>query len=99
MKKLILAAMMLIGLAGAAAAQTTVHHTVKHRATSPSKKKIAKTTKATDSLDERKNYEWKNGQKATPTGNEARVINESGFSAVRKDSSLKKKARPHRQGK
>ncbi|GAA4322580.1 hypothetical protein GCM10023184_08980 [Flaviaesturariibacter amylovorans] len=39
-------------------------------------------------LEEDKMYPWKNGQRATPTGNEATGTNGQGFSAPRKDSVL-----------
>jgi hypothetical protein len=94
MKKLILSLMMSILVTTIAVAQTTKKPT-RHASTTPSKKKTSKSAVKRDSLDERKNYEWKNGQKATPTGNEARGINETQFSAEKKDTSaIKQKRKP-----
>jgi hypothetical protein len=96
MKKLILSAVFALMIAATASAQTSHKQTSKH-STSPSKKKVAKPAVKIDSLNQRKNYEWKDGQEATPTGHDARGINETQYSAEKKDTSAKKKrARPGR---
>jgi hypothetical protein len=97
MKKLILSALFPLMMAGAASAQTSHRQTTKH-STSPSKKKNARPSIKGDSLNQRKNYGWKDGQEATPTGHDARGINETQFSPEKKDTSSKKKGGRPRQG-
>lgn len=45
-----------------------------------------------DTLNNRVNYQWKNGQEATPTGNEATSTNGDRYAAMKKDT-----ARPKRK--
>jgi hypothetical protein len=84
-------------LPGAVSAQSTGN--TGNRSTSNSSKKApAQTSKTkkgkvaavtTDSLNQRKEYQWENGQQATPTGNEATGIN-SQSAAPKKDTTVKK---------
>jgi hypothetical protein len=52
------------------------------------KKKGAK--KKTQNLNQRRNYQWKDGQKATPTGHEATGTG-SNYRAIRKDTTATRK--------
>ncbi|RYY89945.1 MAG: hypothetical protein EOO15_04525 [Chitinophagaceae bacterium] len=73
-------------------------HTAKKRVTIKDKKGRKKTITRTVPLREDKEYKWKDGQSATPTGHEATGINESGaVAAPRKDSSYVPKPRPRRK--
>jgi hypothetical protein len=55
------------------------------------------TKKPSEVLDNRKVYRWKNGQRATPTGQEATSIN-GGYSAIKKDTgTVKQPARKKEQ--
>ena len=65
-----------------AANKGTATHTTVHRSKKNSK---SKKTVARKPLNQRKEYEWKNGQEATPTGHEATGIN-GGYSAIKKDA-------------
>ncbi|RYY65054.1 MAG: hypothetical protein EOO12_08015 [Chitinophagaceae bacterium] len=62
-------------------------HTAKQRVTVRDKKGRKKMVTRTVPLREEREYKWKNGQAATPTGHEATGINENGAVAKpRKDS-------------
>lgn len=67
-------------------------HTAKVTQVKKTKKGKRAVTK-TVPLNERVNYQWNNGQKATPTGNEATPSNGDNYSALAKDSSATKKPR------
>jgi hypothetical protein len=91
MKKIILASAILIGISSMAAAQTAGGQSsnstsVSSSTATPKKgKKSQKAAATTDSLNERKMYEWKDGQRATPTGHEATGTN-GGYAAIGNDS-------------
>lgn len=94
MKRFFLSVTILISTACIASAQTSGNQTSDSSAVSntakPKKGKMAKDKKiASDTLDSRKMYNWKNGQRATPTGHEATGTG-SGYSAIRKDSATHK---------
>jgi hypothetical protein len=103
MKQLIIGACMLC-FAHLASAQTTGSNSGKSTANSSAKvtkkttaKKIKKSTiKKKAPLNNRKEYEWKNGQQATPTGHEATGIN-GGYSAIKKDTINKSPAKKRDQ--
>jgi len=102
MKKIVIAVFLLFSV-GMASAQSTggsgSKSTTTSKATSkhPAKKKTAKTKKtAKKPLNQRKEYQWKNGQEATPTGHEATGVN-GGYSAIRKDSVSKTPVKKHDQ--
>jgi hypothetical protein len=61
-------------------------HTRKERKVVRNKKGQKKVVTRTVPLREEKNYRWKNGQTATPTGNEATPVNGQGYTAPKKDS-------------
>jgi hypothetical protein len=48
--------------------------------------KSKKSKKASEKLDNRKNYEWKDGQQATPTGHEATGIGGSSAQPEKRDT-------------
>ena len=95
MKKILLAAglFLFVGFASAQSTQnskttnngTTVHKTTVHNSKKKSKKAKTVTKKP---LNQRKEYQWKNGQEATPTGHEATGVN-GGYSAIKKDTTRK----------
>jgi hypothetical protein len=94
MKRLILSMASLLILAGYASAQSSVKKTTgtpKRPHAAVTKKTSEKRAVKTDSLDNRKNYHWKNGQTATPTGNEASSSNGTEYSSQKGDSSGRKK--------
>lgn len=69
--------MLTIGFGGIASAQTKPakkKHVKKHATT---KKTTLKSTTNHAALDQRKIYHWDDGQRATPTGNEATGIGET----------------------
>jgi hypothetical protein len=95
MKRLIMCGLLVIGISGVLNAQTsggsagsgssgTMQSSNKGQ-TSKSKKKA---TKKQTPLNNRRNYNWKNGQQATPTGNEATGVN-GGYSSLKKDTARK----------
>lgn len=91
MKRIILLAGAIIGLAGLASAQSTGSNSSKasqegsETASKKQAKKKASNNKSKN-LNDRKIYHWKDGQRATPTGHEATGTG-SGYSAIQKDSS------------
>lgn len=101
MKQIILSIAMAAGISSVAAAQTSGGSSSNGTSVSSAsdiqtsgKKSTAKgkkgkgskaQTKKTDSLDQSKMYNWKDGQRATPTGHEATGTG-GGYAAIAKDS-------------
>jgi Ni/Co efflux regulator RcnB len=90
MKRLILSVLAIGLVAGAATAQSSSGQS--SRSTSISStgtykaKKGKKAKKApSETLNNRKTYHWKNGQRATPTGHEAAPLNGS-YQSLKKDT-------------
>lgn len=73
MKRVIFATMILVGISAAASAQTATGNASRTTGAASSTKKATtkKTVKLSDTLNNRKIYHFKNGQRATPTGREA----------------------------
>ncbi len=95
MKRLIIMTGLFLILANLASAQTTGSNSSKNPQVSAetskakkAKKKGAK--KKTQNLNQRRMYEWKDGQEATPTGHEATGTG-NGYSAIRKDTTVTSK--------
>jgi hypothetical protein len=65
-------------------------HTRKEKKVVRNKKGQKRTVTRTVPLKEEKNYRWKNGQTATPTGNDATPVNGQGYTAPKKDSLYRK---------
>jgi len=93
MKRMILSAILLFGIATLVSAQTKEKQsskTMKGVTIKSSKnKKTAKAPKAkadTVTLSNRKIYHWSNGQRSTPTGQDATSSNGSSYSALKKDT-------------
>lgn len=100
MKRMIVAIVLFFSTAVVASAQTTnSKNTAKH----PTKHKVTKIKKAKqykkpytskllkkDTLNQRKIYHFKNGQRSTPTGREATPTN-GGYSALGRDTTIKVK--------
>jgi hypothetical protein len=92
MKRVILIAGMLIGICGFAGAQTSgsnstngpTHSSEGNRLNNKKGKKQKKTA-----LNHRRNYNWKTGQQATPTGQEATGVG-GGYSSIKKDTAGKR---------
>ena len=61
-----------------------------------SQAKKGKTAKQASPLNNRKEYEAKNGQQATPTGHEATSVN-GGYAAIGRDTTSKQPARKRNQ--
>ncbi|RYZ20260.1 MAG: hypothetical protein EOO16_17275 [Chitinophagaceae bacterium] len=61
-------------------------HTTKKKKVVRNKKGQKKVVTQTVPLQEEKIYHWKNGQRATPTGNEATSVNGQGYTTRPKDS-------------
>ena len=61
--------------------------TQKHTAKTAAKKRTIRV----DTLNNRKNYQWKDGQKATPTGEEATGSNSDNFASLKNDTMKLKK--------
>jgi len=90
MKRMILSGCLLIGLATASSAQTTKNSS--GQSGEQFKKTSAKTKKQTKpTVSNRKEYQWKDGQTATPTGHEATSSNGSAYTALPKDTAAKGK--------
>jgi hypothetical protein len=90
MKRMILLTGLLVTIAGLASAQTTGSNSSnapQGSTESANNQKMKKkgTKKNTQNLNQRRNYKWKDGQKATPTGHEATGTG-SNYSAIRKDT-------------
>ena len=85
----------LSGISTLASAQVSARNASKNKSAGRSSKNMIKQKRnLTDSLDNRKNYEWKNGQKATPTGEEATGVNSNNFVSPKKDTGkLRKKVK------
>lgn len=78
MKQVLIAIAIIIGLSSSVAAQsknTTHKKTTKKHITAKSTTLNSSSKHA--ALNQRKEYHWKDGQSATPTGNEATGINET----------------------
>lgn len=91
MKYLILACATIF-LASAANSQTTGSNSANsttHSSEGARGKKQKSKKQQKVKLDHRKNYKWKTGQQATPTGQEATGVG-SGYSATKKDTSGKR---------
>lgn len=73
MKRVILATMVFLGMSAAASAQTATGKASRTTSTASSstKAKAKKAVKPSDTLNNRRIYHFKNGQRATPTGHEA----------------------------
>ena len=86
MKRVILSAFLLFGVTAIVSAQTTKKSSkaVIVRKASENKK-VTKSAQAknTVKLNNRKIYHWTNGQKSTPTGQEATSSNGSGYAAIK----------------
>lgn len=95
MKRILFSAAIILGISSVAAAQTSGSKSsnspgVSSSTAKPKKAKGAKAKKATtDSLDSRKMYNWKDGQRATPAGHEATGAG-SGYAALGKDTTARK---------
>ena len=99
MKRIYITAAFVIGMGLTGMAQTTGSNSSNSTSVSSSadtqkdskNTKKGKTAQAAgaqpDSLNDRKMYNWKDGQRATPTGHEATGTG-SGFSAINKDSAI-----------
>jgi hypothetical protein len=94
MKRLFLSIFLVTGITGFAFAQSHGNNSSSRTTgaisnndtstTNTTKKNNKKAPSATKN--NRKNYEWKNGQKATPTGQEATGSNSNGFASLKKDT-------------
>lgn len=84
----------LLGVANAQTSQGTSSTSSSGTMQSSNKGQTAKKNKKGDKknaqLNNRKNYKWRNGQQATPTGNEATGTN-GGYSAIGRDTTRKGK--------
>jgi hypothetical protein len=93
MKRVILPLISFLLISGVASAQT-LKTTKKHKKVLV--KKVAKDKPASTSQsavpDNRKNYMYPDGQKATPTGHDAAPVNADTYEALDKNSSKKKKS-------
>lgn len=101
MKRVILSTIMLVGLTAFAAAQTSGNSSKNTGAVSnSSKNKNAKKAKPSERLNNRKIYHFKNGQRSTPTGNEATPVG-GGYSALgnNRASAAKSDTLPRSKGK
>jgi hypothetical protein len=93
MKRILIATIILAGASLAASAQTSGSNSSNSPSVSSStaQPKDTKGTSgkavASDSLNDRKIYNWKDGQHATPTGHEATGTN-GGYAALGRDSAL-----------
>ncbi|MFL5740138.1 MAG: hypothetical protein ACJ75B_07965 [Flavisolibacter sp.] len=88
MKQIIFSTALALCLSAAASAQSTQKKSTQKKQVHTSTKKT--TSQSTAPLDNRKNYEWKNGQKSTPTGAEATGINTDTYVSGKKDSASNK---------
>src|SRR5690242_8503759 len=100
MKKIVLSAALLFSISLVGSAQSTqkksvpkkkVPTTTVHATTHQANSTTAHQGSAPTPLDNRKIYEWKNGQRSTPTGEEATGVNSDNYVAGKKDSASKKK--------
>ena len=94
MKSVILLTGLMVALSGLASAQTTGSNSsnspkISTETTDTKKTKKKGTKKSGDHLNQRKTYKWKNGQRATPTGQEATGTG-SGYTSLSKDSATTK---------
>ena len=104
MKKLFLFAISVLGMAGFAMAQTSGNNSSKNTTVVSSGKNHTKSVKhytkhkksnkvtsarSTQQLNNRENYQWKNGQEATPTGHDATSSNGDSYVSQKKDSASK----------
>jgi hypothetical protein len=99
MKRVILATMILLGISAAASAQTATGNASKTKGAASSTKKATtkKAVKPSDTLNNRKIYHFKNGQRATPTGHEATPSSiGGGYAALGRND--KSPAPPKKQG-
>jgi hypothetical protein len=88
---MILSLTLLLSLSIVASAQSSHKKTTRKKTVHTST--TAHQASAPAPLDNRKIYQWKNGQRSTPTGEEATGINSDNYVAGKKDSALKKKLR------
>jgi hypothetical protein len=95
MKRILLSTAILISISSVAAAQTSGGNSgnspsVSSSTAGPKKGKGTKGKKAaSDTLNNRKMYQWKDGQRATPTGHEATGTG-SGNAALGRDTTTRK---------
>jgi hypothetical protein len=90
MKRILIAIIIMIGVSQAASAQTSGSNSSNSPSVSSSTaqpKNSKGKAAASDTLNDRKMYNWKDGQRATPTGHEATGTN-GGYAALGRDSAL-----------
>lgn len=103
MKRVILLTGLMVTMAGLASAQTTGSNSSNSpqgsAETSDNMKNIRKkgAKKSNKSLNQRKIYKWKDGQKATPTGHEA-TGTAGGYTSIRKDTAATVKDTARKNG-
>lgn len=89
MKRIILSTIIAISISSIAVAQTSGSDSSKSKSSPVVKTKNSKSKKGkmvqTDSLNDRKIYNWKDGQRATPTGHDATGTG-GGYAALKKDT-------------
>jgi len=94
MKRFVMATIILAGISSAASAQTSgsnssnstsVSSSTATKSSTKGGKKAGAKKAVTDSTNNRKMYNYKDGQRATPTGHEATGTN-GGYAALGKDS-------------
>ena len=97
MKRMVMCRIIVFGLSTIVMAQTaggssstSSSGTLQSSNKGQTSKKSKKAAKKSAQLNNRKNYKWKNGQQATPTGNEATGTN-SGYSAIGRDTTRRGK--------
>lgn len=98
MKRMIFTSLFITGIILAANAQssgsnsskntTATSNTGSAKTHNKSRKKISAPT---DTINNRVNYQWKNGQKATPTGHDATSTNGDGYASMKKDTAKPRK--------
>ena len=89
MKRMILMGIVIITSASIANAQTTGSNSTNGPTHSSEGSRSGKKAKKKTALNHRRNYHWKSGQQATPTGQEATGVG-SGYSAIKKDTAGKR---------
>lgn len=87
MKRLILSAIALVFMAGAASAQTSGSNSSRSTSVSSTTAKKNKKDKKAPSevFNNRKIYNWQTGQRATPTGYEATPTNGGGYVSLKRE--------------
>ncbi len=90
MKRVLLSIIVLFGITTIASAQTTKNNNASKAKTvrgREAKKHPTNVSADTVTLTNRKIYHWSDGQRATPTGEEATSSNGSGYATLKKDTS------------